>query len=413
MPLPKIYISRQQHYGCLLCGRCCRRFHVLLRPAEVERLSKLDWGDEPDVPTDFCHVIKGFPYFKRKETDGGCVFLDENGVCRMHRKFGFDKKALTCRGYPFNIVSTFPGEVSVLARMDCPAVLTDNGAPIRSQSHDIEQLVSELRFGSGFTSRQLQGMEKASVLEFRDKLQAILDDESMDMRECALMLMSVCRRAEQLGGIFLNDNETMKEVYPSMMTTLRNDISELPKYGLGLYCRMVFRQLLSFYCRRDEEILSPSIASRISQAWNTAMICIGGGNLGKFGYEHPDYPVRRAGIFDAKHLDCSRETWAVLRKFISVRLECLQFFGVSYYGADIFSGLKALLLVFPMSLALAKIHACSRDAEDISADDVKYAISAIDHCHGRSPALSFKHIRMREKTLFNSYSELVFALCGE
>ena len=408
-----IYISAQQHYGCLMCGRCCRRFHVLLRPEEIERISKLDWGDEENVPSDFSHVINGYPYFRRKPDDGACVFLDDAGVCRMHRRFGFDRKALTCRGYPFNIVSTFPGEISVLARMDCPAVLLDNGAPIRSQKRDIERLVSELHFGKGFTERQLQGMDKPAVIAFRDVMQDILEDDSLDMSQCALMLMSLCKRAEQLGGVFLSDMPTMREVYPSMLKSLRDDIPELPKYGLGTYAKLMFRQLLGFYCRRDEEILDTGIKSRLRMAWNMARVCLGGGNLARFGYEHPDFPLRKAMLFSRRPQDKSRETWKTYRKFLSVRFECLQFFGVSYYSTDIFTGLKALLLTYPLALALAQIKSCSRGVDEIAAEDVQYAVSAIDHCHGRSPALRFSNVRFRERALFNSYSEIVFALSGE
>ena len=408
-----IYISAQQHYGCLMCGRCCRRFHVLLRPDEIERLSKLDWGDEENVPSDFSHVINGFPYFRRKPEDGACVFLDDAGVCRMHRRFGFDKKAMTCRGYPFNIVSTFHGEVSVLARMDCPAVLLDNGEPIRNQKKDIERLVSELHFGKGFTERQLQGMDKQAVLSFRDSLQGILDDESLNMRDCALMLMSLCKRAEQLGGIFLSDSQTMREVYPSLLKSLRDDLPELPKYGLGLYAKLIFRQLLGFYARRDEEILDTGIRTRIRMAWNMARVCLGGGNLANFGYEHPDCLVRKAALFNNAPLNVSRDVWRTYRKFLSVRFECLQFFGVSYYSTDIFSGLKALVLTYPLAVAFAKIKARSKGSDSISEEDVQYAVSAIDHCHGRSPALRFSNVRFRERALFNSYSELVFALSGE
>ena len=396
-----------------MCGRCCRRFHVLLRPDEIKRLSKLDWGDEENVPSDFSHIINGYPYFRRRPEDGGCVFLDDAGVCRMHSRFGFDKKALTCRGYPFNVVSTFRGEVSVLARMDCPAVLLDHGEPIRSQKRDIERLVSELRFGNGFTERQLQGMDKPTVLAFRDKLQGILDDESMDMRECALMLMSLCKRGEQLGGVFLSDHDTMREVYPSMLKSLREEVPELPKYGLGFYAKLIFRQLLGFYSRRDEEILDTGVRTRLRMALNMARVCLGGGNLSNFGYEHPDCLVRKAALFSNTPLDVSRDVWKTYRKFLSVRFECLQFFGVSYYGTDIFSGLKALLLTYPLAIAFAKIRAHSRGNDVVIAEDVQYAVSAIDHCHGRSPALRFSNVRFRERALFNSYPELVFALSGE
>ena len=78
MPEYKIHIAQHQHYSCLLCGRCCRRFHVRLEKAECIRLANLDWQGEPN-PHDFTVTINGHEYFKRN-ADGGCVFLDEKGA---------------------------------------------------------------------------------------------------------------------------------------------------------------------------------------------------------------------------------------------------------------------------------------------------------------------------------------------
>ncbi len=408
---PEVYISRQQSYGCILCGRCCRRFYVLLRREEVERLGKLDWGDEKDVPTDFSEEIHGHPYFKRK-SDGGCVFLDDDGACRMHRRFGFDKKALTCRGYPFNIVSTFPGEVSVLARMDCPAVVRDAGRPIREQRNDILQLVSELHFGKGFTEEQLHGMSRESVALLCAQCQRILDDERLSMCDCARLLMSFALRAERLGGIFLNDT-MMPTIYPSIVEGLRASLADLPKYGIGPIRRSTFRQLLTCYCRRDEELLDRGLGQRVRHAFQIARIVLGGGNLCRIGWEHPDFPVRKAHLFDGVARTTPREVWALYRKFLSVRLECFQFFGASYYGTDLFHGLKALFLTYPITLALARLHAAARASESLEAQDVEYAVLAMDHCHGRSPALNFSASRMRESELANHFTALVNILGRE
>ncbi len=413
----KITISRQQHYGCMMCGRCCRRFYVLLSRAEKERIQTLDWKDEPDVPTDFCQEINGFLYYRRRP-DGGCLFLDDKGVCRMHRRFGFEKKALTCRGYPFNIVSTFPGEVSVLVRMDCPAVLEDHGPAITEQRQDIEKLVAELHFGSGFTPTQLKGMERHAVEALCAKFQELLKDEAVGMADCMRAMMHLARRAEALGGTFLSDRETMLEVYPSLLSTIKADVPEMTRYGLNTLSKSLFRQFLSYYCRRDEELLKTGLGSRLRQTWNIGKLCLGYGNLARFGYEFPDFPIRRARLFDRVVNEArtqtsiaeQREVWATYRRFLSVRLECFQFFGVAYYGTDIFSGLIALFLTYPIVLAFARIWAASRGVECIAAEDVKHAIGAMDHCHGRSPALKFKSIRSRERMLANSYSQLVFAL---
>lgn len=392
-----------------MCGRCCRRFRVLLTAAEVERLSRLDWGDEKDVPLDFSEKINGYPYFRRQE-DGGCVFLDGNGACRMHKRFGFDRKALTCRGYPFNIVSTFPGEVSVLARMDCAGVLSDSGKSLLEQKADIEQLVSELRFGSGFTEQQLCGMTRHAVEELCSQFALILKDESLPMGDCAKLLMSLAERAEQLGGVFLSDDQTMKQVYPSLLAGLRAAVPELPKHDLGGLARALFRQWMGTYCRRDEELLKTGFVPRIKQAWNQGTLAFGWGNLRNFGREHPDFPVRNAHIFNVERGNSSREVWKTYLRFLSVRLECFQFFGVAYYGTDIFSGLRALFLTYPLVLALARIEAASRGEKEICQEDVRYAVSAMDHCHGRSPALQFSSCRSREKFLASRYSSLVHVL---
>lgn len=413
MPLPKIYISGQQHYACQMCGRCCRRFRVLLTRGEVERLSKLDWGDEPDVPKDFSHDINGYPYFRRRESDGGCVFLDDAGGCRMHKRFGFNEKALTCRGYPFNIVSTFKGEVSVLARMDCPGVLYDKGPDIRSQQKDITRLVSELRFGNGFTEKQLAGMSRKAVETFCLKMRAILDDESLSMSECMRFLMAFVIRAEQLGGTFMSDESTMADVYPSMMKKIREDIPEQTRYGLPGWAKYIFRQIMCAYSRRDEEFLHTGLLHRLKQSWNIARLCFGGGNLHNFGYEHPDCSVRKARMFRNQEYHSERDAWTAYRRFLSVRFECLQFFGVAYYGADIFAGAKALMLTYPLVLAFARIFAFSHGHDELTYDDVCHGIASVDHCHGRSVALNFKGSRRREAYLAANYSQLVFALGDE
>ena len=410
-----MYITRRQNYGCILCGRCCRRFYVLLRRDEVGRLAALDWGGEQDMPRDFTEEIGGHPYFRRGE-DGGCVFLDREGFCRMHRRFGFDRKALTCRGYPFNIVSTFPGEVSVLARMDCPAVLRNHGRPLREQSGDIHRLVSELSFGHGFTESQLQGLSRAALERLTAKCQSVLDDEALPMADCAKVLMGLATRVSQLGGIFLSDS-SVPDVYPSLLKSLRDGLPDLPKYGFGPWGRSMFRQMMTAYCRRDEELLDRRLLPRARHAVEIARVVLGGGNLRRLGYEHPDFAIRKARLFRDWRKEAGapsknqRQAWECYRRFLAVRLECLQFFGVSYYGVAVFHGLQALFLTYPMALALARIHAvASRGESELRQEDVEYAVSAIDHCHGRSPALNFQTARVRERSLFPLFPQLVNAL---
>lgn len=396
MPEYKIHIAQHQHYSCLLCGRCCRRFHVRLEKAECIRLANLDWQGEPN-PHDFTVTINGHEYFKRNP-DGGCVFLDEKGACRMHAKFGFDVKALTCRGYPMNIVSTFPGELSVLARMDCPAVLKDHGTPLPEQRKDIEKLVSEMKFGKPFTESQLCGLERETIETIRDAVTSILEDHTAPLPNrirAALALLDACQK---LSATFLNDHETMQEVWKNFKTKYKpsDTIPQTP--GLSAYSRIVYRTWLAAYCRRDEEILDRSFFSRLKLFKRNLMFILGHGNWHELGWEHPDYSFAKAAVFkrETQKTEYHDEAWAPFMRFLQTRLECFQFFGVSYYGTDFFSGLRALLKTYAHTLATARYHAAANGRNAITEDDVFQAVLSIDHCHGRSPSLNFRSSRSNE-----------------
>jgi hypothetical protein len=373
---------------------------VLLRPGEIERLEKLNWGEDKPYTGKFYETFAGFPYFKR-QADGSCVFQGDDGRCLMHKRFGFEIKALTCRGYPFNYVSTWPGEVSVLARMDCPAVLRNHGELLSKSRRQIEKLAGELRFGGGFTAAQLQGLERQSIEMICDSLRTTLQEAETPPGRLAAQLMLSVQKLEKLGFAFLNDRKTLREVLPSLVAKCQGQAAAAGGGSdLSAFSRAMFRQLLSAYCLRDEEMLDTGVHARVSKTWQLAKVIFGGGNLRAFAAEHPDFPLRQANVFCKTAPPSDAAAWESWRRFVAVRLECYQFFGFAYYQVNFFSGLKALLLTYPLALALARIAANSNKRQKIEAVDVEYAVAAIDHCHGRSPRLKFK---------FNRHNENYFA----
>lgn len=402
MPKPKVHIDRDQNYACIQCGRCCRRFHVLLREAEVERLRKIDWGADVDLPDDFVTRIRGTPYFARNES-GGCVFLEEtSGACIMHRKIGYKRKALTCRGYPMNIASTYWGEVSVIARMDCPAVQGNLGPPITGRRKEIEGLVAELGTEGGFTREQMEGLNRQSIETIVGGLEQLLTGEdTLTPGEQAAALRLASERLRALGSTFLNDTPTLQEVMPSLLNRAREDASQRPGRTIGAFSRALFRVWLATNCRRDEEIVRPSLAHRIRRTAELAKVLCGGGNLQRLGWEHPDISLGRARIFAGPDGDGTKpsrhDAWDCYRRLLLSRLRGPQFFGVSYYGASLFTGLRGLLLSYPLVLAAARIHAVADGHRDIRTPDVEYAVGAIDHCLGRSPLLQFRMWRAVEE----------------
>lgn len=396
----KIHIPASQRHSCICCGLCCRRFRVLLRAGETERLGQLDWGTDNPHPGRFWETFGGHAYFKRR-ADGACVFLGEDERCLMHARFGFDIKALTCRGYPYNFASTWPGEATVLARLDCPAALRNQGELISKNRRHLEQLASELRFGGGFSAAQLQGLQRPAI----ELLCQTLRRELQTAAQCppdqlANHLMLLVHKWETLGANFLNDLPTLKKVMPSLLEKCREEsrLQLQEAAPLSAFSRSFFRQMLSAYVLRDEELLDTGLKTRLAKTWQLGRLVFGYGNIAAFGQEHPDYELKPDSIFAPDNQEHSEaRLWEVWRRFIELRLETLQFFAFAYYGTSFFAGLKALLLSYPLSLALARIQATSQNRRKLAEDDLLYAVAAIDHCHGRSPRLKFRSSRQSEQ----------------
>lgn len=400
MATPRVHIARRQQYACILCGRCCRRFHVRLTDAEVARLQTLDWGNEPDVPTDFVHRLGDHLYFRRRD-DGGCVFLDrDGGACRMHARFGFAGKALTCRGYPHNVASTWPGEVSVVARLDCPAVQRGVGQPLTANRAAIERLVAELGTRGGFTAANLDGLSREAVTQVTQALVGMIDAENgMAPGTRAYALYLAAERFRGLGASFLNDGEILAEVMPSLLRGVCDEARERTLGYIGPLSRVFFREWLAAYCRRDEEIVHPGLSVRLRRLAALAGYAVGVGALRTMGREHPTVGLRRVDLFAGRagREPSAHAAWESYRQLLVARLEGPQFFGVAYYGQPFFTGLRALLQSYALVLAAARCQATARAALRIEAEDVQYAVGAIDHCLGRSPLLQWRAWRTLEE----------------
>ncbi len=75
------------------------------------------------------------------QADGACVFLNEQGLCRIHAKFGEPAKPLACRVYPYAF-HPVDRSLTVSLRFSCPSVVQNLGARVADQKGDLEQLAA-------------------------------------------------------------------------------------------------------------------------------------------------------------------------------------------------------------------------------------------------------------------------------
>ena len=134
-PLPEPVLSQQQRalqlteeaieirpdlrFECLGSGACCSgRYHIELSASErdaikgvnIERAFGLSLREAIASPSEDEHFLR------RGEL--GCVFLDKDSTCKLHKRFGAEVKPRACRHFPFQPILTPAGGV-IRFRPEC------------------------------------------------------------------------------------------------------------------------------------------------------------------------------------------------------------------------------------------------------------------------------------------------------
>ncbi|RLE40102.1 hypothetical protein DRJ16_07475 [Candidatus Woesearchaeota archaeon] len=99
-------INETIKFECLMDGKCCRDYDVLLTPFDLERISNYLGIDKKDFFINYC-TIDGV-CLKLAKTDNGCVFQDREGKCKI-----YEAKPIACDIFPFGYISENRVEVRV------------------------------------------------------------------------------------------------------------------------------------------------------------------------------------------------------------------------------------------------------------------------------------------------------------
>ncbi|TWT41889.1 Flagellin N-methylase [Phycisphaerae bacterium RAS1] len=133
-------------FDCQSCTRCCDQpWHTLIEHEKLAAIDAVDWaGEFPEM--------KGWPLYRRAQRgeqivyelgkgDGTrCVFLDGDGLCRIHKKLGAEAKPAMCRQFPFFAAKAWDADY-VSANYGCKAVQAQRGRPLREQADAVRELV--------------------------------------------------------------------------------------------------------------------------------------------------------------------------------------------------------------------------------------------------------------------------------
>lgn len=118
-----------EKWDCQCCGLCCHGNTIILDKEDLSKLRSQQWEKHPEyrgVKTVVRESLLGGRHVLAKRADGACVFLNQEGRCRIHAAHGADAKPAICRMFPLQVV-THDRTALLTLRRSCPSAAADEG----------------------------------------------------------------------------------------------------------------------------------------------------------------------------------------------------------------------------------------------------------------------------------------------
>lgn len=399
-----------QNWDCHNCAGCCRQHLIEITAAERQRIIDQKWTDSDGVPAGKETVRMGgwlgsARYRLAHQSDGACVFLNENGLCRIHAKFGEMGKPLACRVYPYALHPAGK-TVAVSLRFSCPSVVRNAGRPVSEQQAAIRQIAATVvpPGASAVPPPALNSTERVDWQDFHrfvDALDATLAQSDVPLIVRLLQayvwtsLVGQSTFAKLRGERIRDFLALVREAATSEASLLQAQPGELTKVG-----RLYFRLLVAQYARKDT-------VADLHEGWGGRWRLLRA--VWKFSRGEGDVPPLQEvfrpvpfATLDASFGELTAEQVEIFTRYLRVKVQGLHFCGPAYYGVPFVEGFQSLLLVLPVTLWIARWLAAGSGRTQLTTDDIAQALAIADHHHGYSAALGQAAARRRTRLLAES-----------
>ncbi len=437
MRLP-IYIPElpAQKYSCHGCGSCCRDFTVQLTDADMQKLHDQGWKER--LGQEYVVKFRGHSWLKQTD-DGACVFLGDNGLCKVHAEFGLEAKPLACQFFPF-MLSPNTRDTHVGISFACGSVVASKGAPLQTHRDDVRRM-GELLPASAPMPVKLQD-------------QLIATDAEVSMVEGALdgwlckKNISPAVRYQGLAWLITsllqaNLANMRGEKLRQLLSTLTNAVEhELPLLDWPKPTPRAWKLLRQAVFTRIEDpkigdLLKRGKVASVFGQWSRSRKWAAGkgmtpktqgfcsidfagfeNTIGVFAIQlNGDVQVQKTAPQVSSLHSLAREFAAaitqqqdavamddLLQRWIRATILGGRAWGSGLYGLPIDQGLGLMLVNLLTALWLARFHAAGRGAQSVSLLDLQVAVGRVDRTSGRAVWLATAGERLRVKWLSHSDS---------
>jgi len=390
----EIVFPPEVRFTCSRCGDCCRTWHVMLGPGEMERLEALDWsasapelaGISPGAP------VPGEPRSGRlalaQHEDGACIYLGSENQCRIHETFGEAAKPLMCRLYPFGFLAV--GErVGVDVSFACRAVSRDEGEPLSRRVPEWTRLLRDRPAAHKLHKFSKKYEVSGDLLwELEHHVVAILSDEGLSLLDRVRAVFEFNRLATTSDP----RTEAARTLRDVLVKGIPKQIRERPiepgsermdKTGRAVFFHLLFVSLNP----TPDELFGPSGKARQREAGFRIQAADGY----KFPEAHPLIDNRELkSTFDevaAARIDSifSGPGAGALARYLRAKILGQRFMHEANEEIPFIEAIPRLLLLFPLTVWTAKALACERGAAAVAEADIRSALRLVDRSYGEIP----------------------------
>ncbi|MCE2883178.1 MAG: YkgJ family cysteine cluster protein [Planctomycetaceae bacterium] len=388
-----------QRYSCHGCGNCCRDFTVQLRDADLAKLEAQKWEERlgERVTVEF----RGRRYL-RQRADGACVFLMDDGLCRVHKEFGFAEKPVACQLFPF-VLAPDDAKTHVGISFACQSVRENKGAELRSHLSEVDRMSRALPETRLATHRPFLADAMAAGDGELDALAQICDrflartDVTLRDRFDGLAWLAASLGKAKLAEVRA---KRFSELLTLLAAALPAELEHLPvepalpkqvrMLRQAVYARLEDVQVNDAKSRgRLRTVLAQLLSSRAFSRGKGRVPAIARGLLAGTDFRTIDAIPPLSESPDHEAID------ALLSRYARATILGGRAWGAGYYGWPALRGLQALVLNIACTAWTARALAASRGHAHATLDDVRDALGRIDRHAGRAPWLGSVGERLR------------------
>lgn len=398
--MPAFYFYPELRFNCRSCDiGCCARMAIPISEAERKSLRRLNIPELP--PEDEC--FPSSPDGNRslgKRPDGSCVYAD--GVrCRIHAVYGYAAKPLACRIFPLHLQLWKDGGISAEYRFFCSGVAAGEGKKLGELTSQVRVFASELASrrppdDAVYSARNPLPLEK--VRKIFAGYRQILHDENLawPVRLYGMSrVLAFHARPEMERGLAAADDAFADEAKSFLLksrTLLEAELDKRAGDRPDVAVRTAFHQLVCAYLREDDPAARQGFGRRLARSFHQLRIVLGGGSLADLNSAAPAAPGGRltGGGVPPEMRPAAAE---LFRHFFYGKLDSMHFCGRQVHNYTFEEGMRHLLLLAPVTMALAAGYAAAAGRGEIDGWDMRRAACRADATFARSPVFRVGQVK--------------------